>query len=64
MRYTVEFEMRSEVHETVSECVRKALVSTFGSVDKFSIVPCREYIGYIQGNEPIIWREVGPNREV
>ena len=62
MRYTVEFEMRSDLDDTVSESVRKALVSTFGTVDKFSIVPCREYIGYIQKNQHIIWHEVGPNR--
>ncbi len=63
MRYTVQFEMRSDLHETGSESVRKALVSTFGSADKFSIVPCGEYVGYIQKNQHIIWHEVGPNRE-
>ena len=63
MRYTVEFEMQSDFHATISESVRKALVSTFGSVEKFSIVPCREYIGYVQKNQNIIWHEVGPTGE-
>ncbi len=39
MRYTVEFEMRSDLQDRVSESVRKALVSTFGSVDKFRPPP-------------------------
>lgn len=63
MKYIVEFEMRSDAHDAVSELVRKALVSAFGSVDKFSIRPCNEYVGHIQKDQHISWHEVDPNRD-
>lgn len=61
MRYAVEFEMQSDLPESVSEAIHKALVSAFGSIEKFKIVPERSYVGYIQQNQPIFWKEV-PNR--
>jgi len=58
MRYSVEFEVQSDHGETVSETIHKALVSAFGSIDEFKVVPSREYVGYIQENQPIRWHEV------
>ena len=60
MRYAVEFEMQSDLRETVSEAVYRALVSAFGNIDKFKIVPVRAYVGHIHGNQPIVWKEVRP----
>jgi len=64
MRYSVEFEMRSDLHHTVSESVRKILVSTFGSIDKFTIVPCREYIGYIRRTNTLFGMKSTQTRSV
>jgi hypothetical protein len=61
VKYTVEFEMRSDLVD-ISESVRKALTTTFGNIDKLRIVPCREYLGYIQNDQQIFWHEIGPNR--
>jgi hypothetical protein len=62
MRYTVEFEMHSELGDSIIEVLPKALQSAFGSIDKLRIVPVRTYIGYIQQDQPIIWREVPHNQ--
>jgi hypothetical protein len=61
MRYSVEFEMQSDLRESVSEAVHKSLVAAFGSIEKLKIVPQRVYVGYLQENQQIFWREV-PNR--
>jgi hypothetical protein len=58
MRYFVEFEMQSDPSETVSETIHKAFVSAFGSVQKLKVVPVREYVAYVQENQPILWHEI------
>jgi hypothetical protein len=58
MRYTVEFELDSDLGNSIGESLHKALQSAFGSIDKLRIVPVRTYIGYIQQDQPVIWREV------
>jgi hypothetical protein len=60
MRYVVQFDMRSELGANASEAVYRALVSSFGRIDNFKIVADRVYVGYIQENGSIAWREVGP----
>jgi hypothetical protein len=63
MRYAVAFEMQSDLGDTVSETVYKALVSVLGRIDDFKIEHSGStYIGYIQGNRPIIWHEVRRDR--
>jgi len=63
MRYAVEFEMQSDLGDTaVSEAVYRAIVSAFGNINNFKVVPGSAYIGYFRGNQPIIWSEVRPNR--
>jgi hypothetical protein len=62
MRYTVEFEMHSDLGDSISAVLHKALQSAFGSIDKLRIVPVRTYIGCIQQDQPIIWREVRRNQ--
>jgi hypothetical protein len=62
MRYAVEFEMQSDLGAAVSETVYKTLVSALGRIDKFRIVLSGTYIGYVQGNRPIMWSEVRPER--
>ena len=61
MRYTVEFEIDSDLGGSISEALHKALRSAFGSIDKLRIVPVRTYIGYIQHDQPFIWREIPRN---
>jgi hypothetical protein len=58
MRYTVEFEIHSDLGDSVGEVLHKAIQSVVGSIDKLRIVPVRTYVGYIQQDQPIIWREV------
>jgi hypothetical protein len=63
MRYTVAFEIQSDLGEAVSETVYKALVSIFGRIEEFKIAHIgNTYIGYIQGNRPITWNEVRRDR--
>lgn len=64
LRYTVDFEMHSDLGHSVSEVLHKALQSAFGSIDKLRVVQVRTYIGYIQQDKPIIWREVSHNQGV
>jgi len=59
MRYTVEFEMHSDLGDSISEVLRQAIQSAFGNIDKLRIVPVRTYIiGSVQQDQSIIWREV------
>jgi hypothetical protein len=59
MRYTVEFDLRPDVGNPVSETVYKALVSAFGSVENFRVTSGgATFIGNIRGDQPIIWYEV------
>ena len=58
MRYTVEFELHSDLGDSIGEVLHKALQSAFDSIDKLRIVPVRTYIGYIQQDQPFFWREV------
>jgi hypothetical protein len=63
MRYSVEFEMQSDLGDTaVSEAVYGTIVSAFGSINNFKVVQGSAYVGYFKGNQPIIWSEVRPNR--
>ena len=62
MRYTVEFEIHSDLGNFIGEILYKALASAFSSIDKLRIMPVRTYIGYIQQDQPIIWREVRGNQ--
>lgn len=59
MRYAVEFEMQSDADDNVSQAVYKTLVSTFGQIDNFSMVPQRTYVGYLVPGKPFHWQEVG-----
>jgi hypothetical protein len=61
MIYAVELEMQSDPNDTVSESVRNAPVSAFGSIDNFNIVPGRAYVGYIQRDHTFFWHEVCPS---
>jgi len=58
MRYTVEFEMHSDLGNSISEVIHKALQHAFGNIDKLRVVPVRTYVGDMQQGQPIIWREV------
>ncbi len=63
MKFAVEFETQSDPGAAADETVHRALVSAFGRIDKFRIVQIGSaYIGYIQENRPITWREVRPER--
>lgn len=66
MRCAVEFEMQSDADDNVSQAVYKTLVSTFGQIYNFGMVPKRTYVGYVVPGEPFHWQEVGsretPNR--
>jgi hypothetical protein len=62
MRYTVEFEVESDLGGSISGMLKKALATVFSSVNKLRIMPVRTYIGYIQENQPIIWSEVQRNQ--
>lgn len=62
MRYTVEFEVESDLGDSIIGMLYKALAAIFRSVDKLRIMPVRTYIGYIQENQPIIWSEVRHNQ--
>jgi hypothetical protein len=60
MKYTVEFEIQTDLGDTVNAWVCNALKSTFGGIDGFKITPVRTYIGYFDGSQPIVWRELRP----
>jgi len=62
MRYTVEFEIHSDLGNSIGEMLYKALASAFGSINKLRIMPVRTYIAYVQQDQPIIWREVPGNQ--
>ena len=62
MRYTVEFELHSDLGNSIGEVVHKALQSAFGSVDRLRVTPVRTYIGYIQQDQRVMWREVRGNQ--
>jgi hypothetical protein len=62
MKYTIEFEMQSDVGGTVSERVYSSLVSAFGSIDRLRILPIRTYVADLQGNKAFVWREVSAHR--
>ena len=58
MKYNVEFEMHSDLSDSISEVVSKALQSAFGSIDKLRVVPVTTYVGRVQQDQTIIWNEV------
>jgi hypothetical protein len=63
MRYTVDFEVGSDLTYNVAETVYKALVSALGRINRFRIVQSScTYVGYVQGNRPVIWTEVHTER--
>jgi hypothetical protein len=53
MKYRVKFEMESDLGDSVSETVQKALVSALGPVSKITIVPVPGYTWYIQLDSPV-----------
>jgi len=61
MKYTIEFEMQSDVGVTVSERVYTSLVSAFGSIDRLKILPIRTYVADLQGKKAFVWTEVPPH---
>jgi hypothetical protein len=58
MKYSVEFEMQSDVDSTVGQRVHNSLVSAFGSIDRLKIIPIRTYVAEPQGNKAFVWKEV------
>ncbi len=58
MKYTIEFEIQSDVTGSVGQHVYNSLVSAFGSIERFKILPIKTYVGVIQGNEAFVWKEV------
>jgi hypothetical protein len=61
MKYTVEFEMQSDLGATVGKMVENSLESVLGSIDRLRIVPVRTYVSYVQGNQQTMWTEVDPH---
>jgi len=61
MKYTVEFEIQSDVDGNVSQRVYHSLVSAFGSIDRLKILPIRTYVADLQGNKAFVWKEVSQN---
>lgn len=61
MKYTIEFEVQSDLDENATETIYRTLVTTFGRIDNFRIVPKRTYVGYIRQGAPFQWREIGAN---
>lgn len=60
IKYTVEFEIQTDLGDSVNAWVYNTLISTFGSIDRFKVTPVKTYIGYFDGSEPIVWRELRP----
>ncbi len=58
MKYSVEFEMQSDLDGSVGQRVYHSLLSAFGSIDKFKIIPIRTYVADLQGNKAFVWKEV------
>ena len=58
MRYTVEFELHSDLGTSIGDAVHKALQSAFGSIDELRIMPIRAYIGDIQQDQRNVRREL------
>jgi hypothetical protein len=61
MKYTVEFELQSDVGATIGKTVESALKAVSGSIHNLRIVPMRTYYCYIQGDEQTMWAELRPN---
>jgi hypothetical protein len=61
MKYSVEFEMQSDVDGAVGQRVHSSLVSAFGSIDRLKILPIRTYVADLQGNKAFVWKEVSQN---
>jgi len=60
MKYTVEFEMQSDVDGTIGRQVYNSLMSAFGNIDKLKLTPIRTYVANLQGNKAFVWEEVSP----
>jgi hypothetical protein len=60
MKYTVEFEIQTDLGDTVNAGVYNTLVSAFGNFERFKVTPVKTYIGYFEGSQPIVWRELQP----
>jgi hypothetical protein len=58
MKYTVEFEIHTDLADTVNAWVYNTLKSTFGTIDGFKVTPVNTYICYFDGSQPIVWREL------
>lgn len=61
MKYSVEFEIQSDVDGSVGQRVYNSLVLAFGSIDRVTIIPIKTYVAVLQGNEAFVWKEVSQN---
>ena len=61
MKYTIEFEIQSDVNGSVGQRVYNSLVSAFGSIDRLKIQPVRTYVAILRGNEAFVWKDVSQN---
>jgi hypothetical protein len=57
MKYTAEFELRSENTNQVSEVIRHALLAAFGSADNFNLTSGRTYVAVLRPGQPFEWKE-------
>jgi hypothetical protein len=63
MRYTVDFEVGSDVPYNFAGTVYKALVGALGRINDFRIAQSGcTYVGYIEGNRPVMWTQVHTER--
>lgn len=58
VKYSVEFEMQSDVDGSVGQRVYNSLASAIGSIDRLKILPIRTYVADLQGNKAFVWKEV------
>jgi hypothetical protein len=58
MKYSVEFEVRSDNTVRVQDVLHKALVEAFGSADNLRVLRNCTYIGVFQADRPIVWQEL------
>jgi hypothetical protein len=61
MKYSVEFEMQSDLDGSVGQRVYSSLVSAFGSIGRLKILSIRTYVADLQADKTFIWKEVSQN---
>jgi hypothetical protein len=58
MKYSVEFEVRSDNTVRVQDVLQKALLEAFDRDDNIRMMPNCTYIGVFQADKPIVWQEL------